>query len=247
MNVIFIGPAGSGKTSLVKAFSEWIKENRKNEVACINLDPGVDYLPYKASFDIRELFTVEKIMKEENLGPNGALVRAIEKLIENKENIKKIIEGIDADFKLVDLPGQLEPFIFHRGYEIVKIFDIKRTLGLFLIPAELLTARGIIIAEFISLATRLRLEIHTINILTKSDLLENKNVEELFKNYSKLRKEIEKEEGGLEKDLIISLAKFTSKVIKEQRIIKTSAKTKEGLDELYDICHEIFCSCGDIS
>ena len=77
MDILFLGPAGSGKTSLVKSFSEWIKSTQDKSVSCINLDPGVDFLPYKADFDIRKFFTIESIMKEEKLGLNGALVRVI--------------------------------------------------------------------------------------------------------------------------------------------------------------------------
>jgi hypothetical protein len=95
------------------------------------LDPGVESLPYKPDFDIRQFFTVESIMKEERLGPNGALVRALERMVEIKGEIKEKVEGIKADFRLVDLPGQLEPFIFHSGEEILKVFDINRCLGIF--------------------------------------------------------------------------------------------------------------------
>jgi GTPase SAR1 family protein len=247
MDVIFLGPAGSGKTSLVKAFYEWLKKNEKS-VACINLDPGVESLPYKPDFDIRQFFTIESIMKEERLGPNGALVRALERMVEIKDEIKKNIEGIKADFRLVDLPGQLEPFIFHSGEEILKAFDINRCLGIFLIPAEMFNPVGIAIAELLSLIVRLKLEIPTVNVLAKVDLAKNvEEVEKLLKSPRKLRKSLEGVKGGMEKDLAIAASKLVEKIVKEQRIIKTSAKTQEGMKELYEVCYEAFCACGDLS
>lgn len=248
MDVIFLGPAGSGKTTLVKAFSEWLKKNEEKSIACINLDPGVEELPYKPDFDIREFFTIEIIMKEEKLGPNGALVRALEKMVEMKEEIRRKIEEIKVDFRLVDLPGQLEPFIFYYGEKIVDIFNIDRCLGVFLIPAEMFNPIGIAIAELLSLIVRLKLGIPTINVLTKVDLANNiEEIEKFFKSPKILRKSLETIKGGMEKDLAIATSKLVEKIVKEQRIIRTSAKTGEGMKELYEVCYEVFCSCGDLS
>jgi len=51
----------------------------------------------------------------------------------------------------------------------------------------------------------------------------------------------------MEKDLAIAASKLVEKIVKEQRIIKTSAKTQEGMKELYEVCYEAFCACGDLS
>jgi len=60
MDVLFLGPAGSGKTSLISSFSNWIRNTQEKSVSCINLDPGVDCLPYEADFDIRNFFTIKQ-------------------------------------------------------------------------------------------------------------------------------------------------------------------------------------------
>ncbi len=123
MNIIFFRYYWGGKPSLLKVFSDWLK--KRGKVACINLDPGVEELPYNASFDIRNFFTIESIMKEEKLDSNGALLRSIEKMIEMKEEIRKEIEKIKDCYRLIDLPGQVEPFIFNGGEKIIKIFNLK--------------------------------------------------------------------------------------------------------------------------
>jgi len=248
MDILFLGPAGSGKTSLLKAFSEWILRTQNKSVSCINLDPGVDDLPYKVDFDIRKLFTIESIMKEEKLGPNGALVRAIEKMIEMENTIKPEIKKVKVEFRLIDLPGQLEPFLFHSGEKIIEYFDKERMLGVFLIPAEMFDPKGIAIAELLSLMVRLKLEIPTINVLSKVDLSKNvEEVENFLKSPRKLRRALENIKGGLEKDLAITASKLIEKIVREQRIVKTSAKTLEGMNDLYDVCYEAFCSCGDLT
>lgn len=247
MDVLFLGPAGSGKTSLISSFSNWIKNTQDKSVSCINLDPGTDYLPYEADFDIRNFFTIESIMKEEKLGPNGALVRAIERMVEMEDRIKPEIEKVKAEFRLIDLPGQLEPFLFHSGEKIINYFDAKRMLGIFLIPAEMFSPKELAIAELLSLIVRLKLEIPTINVLSKIDLCKNtEEIEGFLKSPKKLRKALKEMEGGVEKDLIIITSKLVEKIVKEQRLIKTSAKTGEGMNDLYDVCYEVFCSCGDL-
>ncbi|MGQ9597722.1 MAG: ATP/GTP-binding protein, partial [Thermoproteota archaeon] len=75
MQIVFIGPAGSGKTTLVSRYGEWLSKGSQ-KIIFINLDPGADEVPYSPSFDVRDYFTVEEIMRKEGLGPNGAMMRA---------------------------------------------------------------------------------------------------------------------------------------------------------------------------
>ncbi len=41
--VFIVGTAGSGKTTLVSTFAEWL-ENNQYDVAIVNLDPAVEYV-----------------------------------------------------------------------------------------------------------------------------------------------------------------------------------------------------------
>lgn len=43
----------------------------------LNLDPAVKNLPYTANIDIRDTIKYKEIMKQYNLGPNGAIVTAL--------------------------------------------------------------------------------------------------------------------------------------------------------------------------
>ena len=78
MVIIFIiGTAGSGKSLLTASFNEWLKIG-KQKAATVNLDPGVLNLPYAPDIDIRDYIDVRNLMREHELGPNGALVLAAE-------------------------------------------------------------------------------------------------------------------------------------------------------------------------
>ncbi|MEM2846784.1 MAG: ATP/GTP-binding protein, partial [Nitrososphaerota archaeon] len=41
MNVVIIGPAGCGKTSLTASFGRWLELELGEKPAYVNLDPGV--------------------------------------------------------------------------------------------------------------------------------------------------------------------------------------------------------------
>ena len=58
------------------------KHRRRIHVA--NLDPAAECFWYDVAFDIRDLITVEDVMEELQLGPNGGLVYCMEYLLQNK-------------------------------------------------------------------------------------------------------------------------------------------------------------------
>ena len=47
------------------------------EVAYVNLDLGCFSTPYTPVYDVREKFTLEKLMLKERLGPNSAVIRLL--------------------------------------------------------------------------------------------------------------------------------------------------------------------------
>ncbi|MEM2275462.1 MAG: ATP/GTP-binding protein, partial [Thermoproteota archaeon] len=112
MKAIFlIGTAGSGKTTFVKNFSEWI-ESKGVDVARINLDPGVVNLPYTADFDVRTYVSTEKLMRDLGLGPNSALTVASDLIAVKVHEISEEIETMGYEIAIVDTPGQIELFAF---------------------------------------------------------------------------------------------------------------------------------------
>src|SRR4030043_1840774 len=106
MPVTFIiGTAGSGKSLFTAAFSEWLKMS-KQDVAVVNLDPGVLKLPYQPDVDVRNYVNVGDIMEKYGLGPNGALIMAADLIGDEIEKITKEIKSPNPDIVLVDTPAQ---------------------------------------------------------------------------------------------------------------------------------------------
>ncbi|MEM3713117.1 MAG: ATP/GTP-binding protein [Thermoproteota archaeon] len=248
MQIVFIGPAGSGKTTLVSKYGEWLSSSGQ-KVSFVNLDPGAEEVPYSPSFDIREFFTVEEIMRREGLGPNGAMIRAMDLLTERSYELTSKIELFQADYRLVDTPGQSELFVFRNtGPEIVKsLSSIGRTIIVFLIDGQLIRYPSDLIAMFsLAAACRLRLNVPLIHVVTKADALGRIDLELLMQNSDYLEDRIIKEEGGLLQEYMLEYSKIIHPMLRRQRTVFVSAMVGIGFEALESIIHDAICECGDL-
>ena len=244
--VFIIGPAGSGKTTLTSTLGRYLEE-QNFKVCYVNLDAAVEDIPYEPDFDIRTYYTVSKIMKEEKIGPNLALIRSVELLLKYENDIKNLIEYVkeDYDYILVDTPGQLELTIFHEAcIKIMKLFSERtRSCIVFLIPADIVrSVRDIAFLKLMALAIRYRIDVPVITAISKIGL--NPNVENIL-NESIDVKDIEL--AGTERDLVYELWNTIKKIEKKQRIVKICSITGEGLEDLHTLIYEVFCTCGDLT
>jgi GTPase SAR1 family protein len=137
MILMFIGTAGSGKTTIAASFGRHLMDNGYS-VAYVNLDTGVRKLPYEPNLDVREIVTVEELM-EEGYGPNGAIVKSYDMLLPHADSILHRIIELDKgnDYLLIDTPGQMESFLFHEfGTRIAG--GLEEPLAAYLISPDIL-------------------------------------------------------------------------------------------------------------
>lgn len=74
---LLTGPAGSGKSTLASALITHAQASGRN-VHLFNLDPAAERFEYSPSIDIKDLISLEDVMTEMDLGPNGGLVYCFE-------------------------------------------------------------------------------------------------------------------------------------------------------------------------
>jgi len=103
---VILGPPGSGKTTYCNGMSMFI-EAIGRECAIVNLDFANDVLPYQATIDVRDLISLENVMEEFSLGPNGGIVFCMEYLLENIDWLMQRIESLSLFYILFDMPGQV--------------------------------------------------------------------------------------------------------------------------------------------
>ncbi|OIR59097.1 MAG: XPA-binding protein 1 [Amphiamblys sp. WSBS2006] len=117
INILVIGMAGSGKTSLVSKLADTIGPRK----LIVNLDPAVKSLPYTPDIDIREKQDHRKVMEVHGLGPNGATMTCLNLFALESMAIAETLEKKkgEVDFVLIDTPGQIEAFTWSVSGEIL--------------------------------------------------------------------------------------------------------------------------------
>ena len=249
MIVAFLGTAGSGKTTITWAFGKYL-EKRGHSVAYINLDTGVKKLPYKPSIDVREMVTVEEIMKE-GYGPNGAIVESYDRLLSRVDEIAwKILElDEERDYALIDTPGQMESFLFH-DFGVRLMESLREPLLAYLFdPETLKRPHDYCFVRFFSLMIDLRLGTATVPVLNKVDLLSQSELEKHRKylediEYLTARLKFDPTMQGL---LAYRMCSFLPEVSPPVRVVYASARDGIGLDELETLSYEHYCTCGDLT
>ncbi|BAM41327.1 uncharacterized protein TOT_030000590 [Theileria orientalis strain Shintoku] len=195
---IVLGPAGSGKTTYCKVFQDYLFSCKRN-CYIVNLDPATEeslvfeneknkgYLNRdkdKASTfdtDIRDFVDIGTVVEAEDLGPNGALVRSAEMLVQNLDWLSEQLEATygDESYLLFDTPGQIELFL-HIPY-VKSISQLLQRLNINCLAVYLLDVSfmndpaKLISGSLASLAAMVNLEMPHINILSKCDLISNKS------------------------------------------------------------------------
>lgn len=68
----------------------------------VNLDPANDHTGYPCAVDVRKFVTIDRIQEEQGLGPNGAMVYAMEDLEENVEWLEESLRRLGGKLGLED-------------------------------------------------------------------------------------------------------------------------------------------------
>ncbi|KAJ3683030.1 hypothetical protein LUZ60_013257 [Juncus effusus] len=118
--VIVVGMAGTGKTTLMSRLISHAQSTHKRGYV-INLDPAVMTLPFGANIDIRDTIKYKEVMKEHNLGPNGAIMTSLNLFSTKVHEVVQIVENRaeQLDYVLVDTPGQIEIFTWSASGAII--------------------------------------------------------------------------------------------------------------------------------
>ncbi|GAB6944781.1 ATP/GTP-binding protein [Vulcanisaeta sp. JCM 14467] len=248
--VFIVGTAGSGKTTLVSSFADWLEDNQY-DVAIVNLDPAVEYVPYIPDIDIRDVVSARELMRKYKLGPNGSIIAAIDMLAVRAQEIKSQIMDIGANYVLIDTPGQMELFAFRSvGSVLINRLSMDRSAVVFVIDAtQAQTPSGYVSSMLLALSTQFRFNMPQVNVLNKVDLLDRSVVDQILEwgeETDLLREALMSSQANkLEADLSVRLSDVLTAIGTIPRPIPISAKTGEGLDALYRVLHNIYVGGSD--
>ncbi|MEM4540345.1 MAG: ATP/GTP-binding protein [Archaeoglobaceae archaeon] len=233
MQIVVLGPGGSGKSTFVMEFSNFLR-HQGYDVKCVNLDPASEPI-YKADIDVRNFIKIEDVMRTYKLGINGAMLKSVELMLEFCERLK-----LDGEFVLYDTPGQMELFIYSEsGVEFVNRIKDSHTCGVFLIDANMVkTPENFLSAVLQDLVVMLRLGLQTLTVISKTDLCDI-DIKSLLNEISK--------RTGILSEVLEKLSPLIDYTSLRYKTIKISSVKKTGFNDLLSALRELFCACGDLS
>ncbi|ORZ33403.1 hypothetical protein BCR44DRAFT_1493496 [Catenaria anguillulae PL171] len=118
--VLLIGMAGSGKTTVMQRLHAHLHPQSKRPYI-VNLDPAVTHLPYTPNIDIRDTVQYPEVMKQYQLGPNGAILTSLNLFTTKFDQVLGLLDKRkdSVDYILIDTPGQIEAFTWSASGSII--------------------------------------------------------------------------------------------------------------------------------
>jgi len=250
VSVFFAGTAGSGKSTLVGAFQRWMDINGYLAIT-VNLDPGAEVLAYDADVDVREWVVLGQIMEEFNLGPNGAQVVAADMMALQGQDIAGAVSELEADYVLLDVPGQLELFAFRSSS--LRLMDALRgpkpVLAYLLDPMLVSTPNGFITSMLLGATVQFRFSSPMVYLLSKVDLMDAS----VRDNVAVWNEDVWRLQGALWEGEVPPAKGFAVEILEAMEdfgasggILPVSSASGEGLEDLYTAIQIVYAGGDDL-
>lgn len=181
---VVIGPPGAGKSTYCDGMNQFLNAIGRNSLI-VNLDPANDRPPYECTLDIRDFITLEEVMDDRQLGPNGGLIHCIEVFEENMKVFMEKLKGLislsmdgQSTYIIFDCAGQTE--LFTNNEIFTKIFkNLVQELDFRLCVVSLVDSVNLTIPSqwmsslLLTLRSMLQMDLPQVNVISKIDNLKN--------------------------------------------------------------------------
>ncbi|WFD29862.1 hypothetical protein MSPP1_000876 [Malassezia sp. CBS 17886] len=173
--VLVTGPAGAGKSTFCSALVTHAHSLGRS-VHLFNLDPAAEHFEYEPSIDVRELISLDDVMEEMDLGPNGGLVYCFDYLLENLDWLENELGNYDNDYIVIDCPGQIELYthfpVMSRFAALMQQQFNFRICATYLLDSHFMDDKAKYFSGVLSaMSTMINLDVPHLNIMTKMDLV----------------------------------------------------------------------------
>ncbi|ESL06104.1 XPA-interacting protein [Trypanosoma rangeli SC58] len=234
--VLVVGMAGTGKTTLVHRMQHYTMEENK-QAYFINLDPAVAEVPYNVNIDIRDTVNYKEVMRQYRLGPNGAIMTALNLFATKFHQVISILENKDSlEWIVVDTPGQIEVFTWSASGQIIaeSLAAMWPTVLLFVADTTRCVSPQTFMSTMLySSSIMLKQQLPLLLVFNKTDVVSSDGAVSWMKNPDTLADAVNSNtEGNYAGSLVQSLSLFTHGFYEDIPVASISAASGKGMEEL---------------
>ncbi|KAK1866133.1 hypothetical protein I4F81_008653 [Pyropia yezoensis] len=227
--------AGSGKTTLLQALAAHLGAT-DTPAYLINVDPAVADLPYEPNIDIRDTVDYGAVMEDYQLGPNGAILTALNLFATRFDQVLDLVtaRAPDVDYVLVDTPGQIETFTWSASGAIISeaLAAALPTVVLFVVDTQRASSPMTFVSNMLYACSVLyKTRLPLVVVWNKVDVAPAGCAQGWMGDYDGLSDAIGDDPsfaGGLARSMALTLEVFYEAI----RSVGVSALTGEGLPAL---------------
>ncbi|KAK9818243.1 hypothetical protein WJX72_009342 [[Myrmecia] bisecta] len=240
--VLVIGMAGSGKTTLMQRINSHLHMT-KQPGYIINLDPAVTEVPYDANIDIRDTVKYKNVMKQYNLGPNGAILTSLNLFATRFDQVIGLIEKRrtpQPKYIMVDTPGQIEIFTWSAsGAIITEAFASEfPTMVAYVIDTPRCTHPQTFMSNMLQACSILyKTKLPLLLVFNKTDVTSHEFALDWMADFDTFHEALEQDSSyasSLSRSLSLVLDEFYTNL----RSVGVSAVTGRGMDDFFEAVRE---------
>lgn len=251
--VICIGMAGSGKTTFMQRLNAHLHAQKKPPYI-INLDPAVKNVPFDRNIDIRDSVDYKEVMKQYNLGPNGAIMTCLNLFATKIDQVIGILEQRVQSITslLVDTPGQIECFVWSASGTIITdaLASTFPTVIAYIIDTPRTTSPTTFMANMLYACSILyKTKLPMILVFNKTDIQSHDFAHEWMTDFEAFQATLRKDEddelrqgggggNGYMGNLLNSMSLMLEEFYKHLSLVGVSAMAGTGIDDFLTAVQE---------
>ncbi|KAI5480786.1 hypothetical protein MNV49_007193 [Pseudohyphozyma bogoriensis] len=173
--VLVTGPAGAGKSTFCASLITHAQSLGRS-VHLFNLDPAADKFEYPPSIDIKDLISLDEVMEDLELGPNGGLIYCFEYLMNNLDWLSESLGDFEDDYLIIDCPGQIEltshiPVLPNLVKLLTSTMNIQ-LVSVYLLESQFMEDTAKYFSGVLSaMSSMIALSVPHVNVMSKMDLV----------------------------------------------------------------------------
>ena len=242
-SLIVVGMAGSGKSTLVQRLSSYLAGGSGEEGYFVNLDPAILDSTTEFNIDIRDSVDYKEVMKQYNLGPNGAILTCLNLFATQIDQIISLIDkrSSQLDWVVLDTPGQIEIFTWSAsGAVITEAFGgCYPTCVIYVIDTPRCTSPATFMSNMLyACSIMYKCKLPFVVAFNKTDKVDCEFALEWMQDFEAFQSALEKDSESAGSSYSSSLINSMSLVLEEfyaqLECVGVSAGTGDGIEDLLD-------------